>query len=79
MLEMSLQTAGSALFLTKFLNLKQLKSIYHSFLFFLQVFNLDILRESESILYESAWLLYFGVYVKYCKDLGSDRKDIIFK
>ena len=44
----------------------------------MQVLNLVILRESESILHESAWLLYFGVYVKemYCKDLGSDRKDI---
>ena len=39
------------------LNLTKFKLIYQSFLFFMQVLNLVILRESESILHESAWLL----------------------
>ena len=43
----NVQTAGSTWFLNKLLNLKQFKSIYQSFLFFLQVLNLDILTETR--------------------------------
>lgn len=49
----------------------------------MQVLKKEMLGESESILYDNAWFLYYStiVQVQYCKQFGSDtynRTDIIF-